>query len=190
MSDGRARFSQGPNVPARKSILTGKEFLQALNHLGVSKRTFAKHTGLNEVTVSRFSKRDDDIPLWAEWMLWTYYQIPWTRRIRGRHNLPLRLWGISRDDPDPEAEGYDEVVSRTVSRKYGWTRASMVRRLERGMHDILNDPDASERSKGIAKRAIQDIKRSAAAINYDISEGTRALKDGDNEHHDGADSGR
>lgn len=181
------RRTAAGNISARKSILTGKDLRKILSHLGVSQVTFAKHTGLHSVTVRKYAtgKYDGDIPLWIEWILWIYDELPWTRRIKGRISLPFRRWGLLRDDPDPAAQTHEDVLRAASSRSETWTRGSMIRHMERTLHEIINDPDVSDRSADLAKRAIQNLRRYAPAIDYEIGGPTRVFKPDREQHHEG-----
>lgn len=118
--DRRTSSVPQPKVLARKSDLSGSELKAALDFLGVPQQRLARHCGSNEVTIRRFvsGKQDGEIPLWVEWYLMMYWMHPWTRRARGRLRLPLRDWGIDRDDPDGEDESDIMAAARTERHWY------------------------------------------------------------------------
>lgn len=103
-------------ITARPSALKPNEYAKALEHFGVAKRRHAAHIGRHETTVDRWCRGvEGPIPLVVEWVLMLYHYQPWTRRVRGRLRLPLKQWGINRDDKDPAARSEEELMRAAVS---------------------------------------------------------------------------
>lgn len=122
--DRRPRRSERPpevhgRILSRKSPLTGADVNEILRFFGVSQRTLARHAGLGERTVQKIcaGKSDGDIPLWLERVFYLYWVAPWTRHTRGRIQLPLRQWGIDRDDTSGDSETGVPTVMRTRAKE-------------------------------------------------------------------------
>lgn len=105
-------------ITAQYSALSRAEFARILEIMDVPKQRFARHSGRNQRTVTDWTneeKADEGpLPRWIEWVLMMYHIQPWTRRLRGRMRLPLKSWGITRDDTDKEAEDEDDVVTKSA----------------------------------------------------------------------------
>lgn len=101
-------------VSARHSTWTGEILRQKMAAVGVGINQFARMTGANRVTVSKWlaGKYDGDIPLWIELVLELLERCPDTRhRGRGRPGRP-RIEGEAREPPDfppPRAKRWPEM---------------------------------------------------------------------------------
>ena len=154
--EGRApRSAHGQTrITSRKSVLRGAELYTALQVMDVSQLLLARHSGSHEVTINRFcsGKVDGDIPLWIERILLSYWWVPWSKRVRGRIRLPLREWGIERDDDDPEAEDEHGAPNRRPSTAPYRTISWLIERWQA----VYDDPDSA---KEIAREVLESMRK-------------------------------
>jgi hypothetical protein len=151
MKDTRSGGSK-PNpkrINARNAVITGPELAIILDYFGVPKRRFARHTGRHEVTIDRWCRGVDNepLPLSVETQLLMYHYHPWTRHVPGRLRLPLRQWGINRDDSDATATSIPAVTKaagwisfREATRHFGMSRAALTELLEDNRVEFRREP--------------------------------------------------